>query len=141
MIAGVGMTGGALVFGSFEAALPVFVGSVIGTIVTPDYDLNANLPHSILTDIPIFGRLWKGMWRPYQEIVGHRSFFSHFPVVGTGGRALYMGAWISLFVWIFSSLGYGPDVRAFWDSWDKQFWTAVFIIWCAQDIVHFLLDL
>lgn len=137
----VGATGGALVFGGLEAALPVFVGCVAGTAITPDYDLNANLPSSLLTKLPIISTIWKGMWRPYQELLGHRSFFSHFPIVGTTGRILYLGAWIWFFLWVASALWEGKPPEELFKSLDPGFWLIVYVLWCAQDFIHFLLDL
>lgn len=134
-------TGGALVFGGFDAALPVFVGCVAGTVMTPDMDLNANLPRSFLTNIPIIGRLWKGIWRPYQELLGHRSFFSHFPIVGSSLRVLYIAGWLWFFLWLASSLFGTITPVDFFESLDKSFWLIAFMFLCAQDFIHWLLDL
>ena len=36
------------------------------------------------------------LWLPYQEIVPHRSWLSHGPIIGTLGRMLYFGACVLL---------------------------------------------
>lgn len=38
------------------------------------------------------GTLWQLYWKFYSKLIPHRSFISHFPVVGTFGRLLY-GGW------------------------------------------------
>lgn len=143
VIFGVLSTGVALASQSSEIALPVFVGCLVGTWITPDYDLDKNLPASPLTRIPVVKTLWRGMWRPYQEIVKHRSFFSHFPIVGTLMRFFYILAWVLAFLWIASSLGFGPTPGEFLEAGLKSgaFVIIVLVFWCVQDFIHFLLDL
>lgn len=142
-MAGVAMTGGALVFSGFEAALPVFVGSVMGTICTPDMDLNAALPVSFMTKIPGVRLVWGTVWRPYQLLFKHRSFFTHFPFVGTTGRALYLLLWILGLFWILGAAGLdiGPEDVLLYLTDNRTFWIVAFGAWCVQDIVHFILDI
>jgi len=53
-------------------------------------------------DLDIQSRQYKrwGMlrwiWLPYRQAVRHRSLLSHGPIIGTLGRVLYLGLWISL---------------------------------------------
>lgn len=136
-------TGGALVFGGLDAALPVFVGCVAGAEITPDFDLNAALPASLLTRIPIVKNVWGGIWKPYQKMMKHRSFWSHFPFVGTTGRILYLGFWIMFFVWILYTLGFAisPEGVLLFILDNEVFFVVVYLFWCAQDFIHWVLDL
>lgn len=143
------LTGGAIIGGSIliNAPLPVTVaaiaGSVAGTIISPDMDLNAALPASFMTKIPGVRIIWGTIWRPYQLIFKHRSFWSHFPIVGTTGRVLYLMLWLLGTVWILSAFGFDKtpeDVLLFiLDNGD--FFAAMFFVMCIEDFTHFVLDL
>lgn len=143
------LTGGAIIGGSIliNAPLPVTVaaiaGSVAGTIISPDMDLNAALPASFMTKIPGVRIVWGTVWRPYQLIFKHRSFWSHFPIVGTTGRVLYLMLWLLGTVWILSAFGFDKtpeDVLLFiLDNGD--FFAVMFLVWCIEDFTHFVLDI
>lgn len=143
------LTGGAIIGGSIlmNMPLPVTVaamaGSVAGTIISPDMDLNAALPASFMTRIPGVRIVWGTVWRPYQLIFKHRSFWSHFPIVGTTGRVLYLMLWLLGTVWILSAFGFDKtpeDVLLFiLDNGD--FFAVMFLVWCIEDFTHFVLDI
>jgi uncharacterized metal-binding protein len=40
--------------------------------------------------------IFRGLWKPYQKAIKHRSIWSHGPIVGTVGRILYLGLWLGL---------------------------------------------
>jgi uncharacterized metal-binding protein len=44
--------------------------------------------------------LWRLIWLPYGKAIGHRAFISHFPLVGTAFRLLYLAAWYTLIRWL-----------------------------------------
>lgn len=67
-------------------------------------------------------KLWHLYWQPYARLLKHRSFFSHFPVIGTFGRLIYGG------------LVYIP-LLAFWDG-TPYFITAII----TMDFLHWVLD-
>jgi uncharacterized metal-binding protein len=46
------------------------------------------------------------MWRPYQKAIKHRSIWSHGPIIGTIGRILYLGLWVSLFGLIYLEIAH-----------------------------------
>lgn len=136
-------TGGALIGGGFELAFPIFIGCIAGTVCTPDMDVDANLPSSFLTKLPVIRIIWKGIWKPYQKMMKHRSFWSHFPFVGTTGRILYLGFWIMFFVWILYTLGFAisPEGVLLFILDNEVFFVVVYLFWCAQDFIHWVLDL
>ncbi|OLP16299.1 metal-binding protein [Leptolyngbya sp. 'hensonii'] len=53
-------------------------------------------------DLDIYSRQYlrwgwvKWIWRPYQKVLRHRSFWSHGPMIGTTLRLFYLAGWISL---------------------------------------------
>ncbi len=87
-----------------EQAAPALIGAAFATfIVNPDVDM----PMSLFEEWSFWKRrplylAWRLFWTPYAWLIdhvpahfglkdGHRSPLSHFPIVGTAGRALYLG--------------------------------------------------
>ena len=144
IITGACVVGGSILFGIPSVVVAgALAGSVIGTIVTPDYDVNGSLPASFLTKTPVIKLFWNTFWRPYQLMFKHRSFWSHFPFVGTTGRILYIAFWIWFWSWILWQLGFdiSPEGVYNWFVMNADFWIITFLVWCGQDIVHWVLDL
>jgi uncharacterized metal-binding protein len=84
---------------------------------------------------------WRMYWKPYSMINyrfpgmvgisdGHHSMFSHFPVIGTLCRALYLLAVPLIVVFIFNL----P-----FPSWSGYFIPA-FVGWCYADLWHAMAD-
>jgi uncharacterized metal-binding protein len=82
----------------YSAALTA--GALLGLILTPDLDVNAgSISEDEVREISPFGEnLWWIYWFPYRQILPHRSPFSHWPIIGTIGRLLYISIpyWIAL---------------------------------------------
>lgn len=67
-------------------------GAFIGLVVEPDLDQDyqaAPLGTMRQTGGDGLATLWQLYWTPYARLIPHRSFWSHAPLVGTAGRALY----------------------------------------------------
>lgn len=82
------------------AAAAVLAG-LWSVVVQPDLDQLDNGGYYGLFVLdktaPSLSFLWRLYWMPYAKVFSHRSFFTHFPVVGTLIRLLYGGWW---FVWM-----------------------------------------
>lgn len=142
--AGATIVGASIIFGMPSVVVAGSIaGSVAGTVVTSDYDLNAALPVSFMTRIPGVRLLWGMFWRPYQLMFKHRSFWSHFPFVGTTGRILYIAFWLWFWCWVFWQLGFDtqPEKVYYWFVQNGDFWIVTYFVLCLQDIVHWILDL
>lgn len=93
------------------------VGALLGLWLSPDLDTVSD-PY----------RMWgvlRFVWWPYQKFFAHRSFWTHFPVVGTLGRVLYLSPFI-LVAWQFIGL------RCF---------AELVVGLCLADLLHYLMDL
>ena len=144
IITGACVVGGSILFGMPSVVVAGSIaGSVAGTVISPDFDLNAALPASFMTKIPGVRVVWGTFWRPYQLIFKHRSFWSHFPFVGTTGRILYIAFGVWFWSWILWQLGFdiSPELIYNWIIQNADFWIVVYFVWCAQDIIHWILDL
>ncbi|WP_310488821.1 metal-binding protein [Chamaesiphon sp. VAR_69_metabat_338] len=53
------------------------------------------------------------MWRPYQKAIKHRSIWSHGPIIGTIGRILYLGLWLSLFGLIYLEIAHFAGYKTY----------------------------
>jgi uncharacterized metal-binding protein len=77
-------------------------GGLAGMILTPDLDIPTN---SISKNVARkwfgkAGHIWGLFWLPYALIIPHRSAFSHFPIIGTVGRLLYLSMPVGLLAMI-----------------------------------------
>ncbi len=132
-----------LVFERVDLTVAAAVGSMIGTVITPDYDLDSHLPRSFMTRLPFISLMWGFMWWPYQRSVKHRSWFSHSPFVSTVLRALYMFFWFTVCSLVLFLMG----ITSVW-SFDALLWMydnfqitlMVFVCWMFQDLVHLFQD-
>jgi uncharacterized metal-binding protein len=90
---------------SIYFATPV-VGILSGYYLTPMLGLIAASSHLLgglylSPDLDLKSLPWKrwgllkSIWLPYQKFIPHRHWLSHAPVVGSIGRLLYLGLWLS----------------------------------------------
>lgn len=100
--------------------LCVGIGFLISLAVNPDLDLNRRFPRRNPAKWP-----WWLFWYPYSRMVGHRSFFSHVPLVGTFIRTAYIIPLIAVCIYL------GMDVR---------YAVPVFVGMAISDAVHSVLD-
>ena len=76
----------------------VSLGCLAGILLSPDLDHDSvTISESLLLRSPSWilkglGVVWRIIWWPYGKLMPHRSFWSHFPVVGTTIRLLWLGA-------------------------------------------------
>lgn len=132
-----------LIFQREDLTLAAAIGSAVGTTVTPDFDLDKDLPRSIFSKIPVVAVFWGLMWWPYQKLVKHRSWVSHSPLVSTVIRLLYMLFWFCLIVLVGNLIGlfYVNLGAVFWFVADNfEFFATLFFCWVVQDLVHLWLD-
>lgn len=122
----------ALDYSIFDSSL-VGLGCMSGILLTPDLDVdNGNISDSIIRNdwghIPQY--LWRLYWTPYAKILKHRSFWSHFPLVSTAIRVIYISLIPILFMYLF---GFEFELNRYWIEW--------FIGLCVSDFLHYLFDL
>ncbi len=110
-------------------------GTLAGLLLTPDLDVNkgcvsnhlvrrhAGLPLSIL---------WSAYWKPYSQIIPHRSRLSHLPVLGTFIRLAYLCI-LPAIIMLFAGGGIiWPDLPA-WSSWALGGLV-------LADVLHYVMD-
>jgi uncharacterized metal-binding protein len=120
-------------------------GAMLGLILTPDLDANAgSISEKELREISSFGEnLWWIYWFPYRQILPHRSPFSHWPIIGTIGRLLYISIpyWIGLTVTYF--------LYPSWFDWLAQngiwlitlpYFRVAVLGLAGADLLHFFMD-
>jgi len=93
ILAGASVTGLLLVRAPIEVVVLVPVGCLLGTLITPDLDLNNEcMPYrvaQILGGTPL-RMVWRLIWFPYSRAFSHRSVWTHTPILGTVLRILYL---------------------------------------------------
>lgn len=68
------------------------VGCLVGCIISPDLDIDGRIygDSVIERQSSLFAQYWRLLWYPYREALKHRSFWSHFPLVSTLIRLIYL---------------------------------------------------
>ncbi|PQV64540.1 putative metal-binding protein [Abditibacterium utsteinense] len=111
-------------------------GCIAGIFLTPDLD-QEGLSHSenILIKATLgIGYLWLLLWYPYAKLIPHRSPLSHFPVLGTAIRLLYLGIWAAIPAYFgFRMSAPSPEM------WPLLQW-GIFGL-ALSDLGHFVFDL
>jgi len=115
------------------AYLDAAAGALFGIFAGPDQDqLTINKAEwAVVKYLPVGGWLWLALWDLYARAIPHRSPVSHFPIIGTAGRALYLAA-----LWL---------LAAWWQQYDTalvlQIPPGFFVGWAVSDAAHFVMDL
>lgn len=71
--------------------VPVACGYAASLFVHPDLDLNTRLSTK---DPKKF--IWRLLWYGYSRLIPHRGFWSHFPLIGTALRVIYLWIFVAL---------------------------------------------
>lgn len=72
--------------------LPLSIGFFVSLAVNPDLDLNRRFPKRNPARW-----LWWIYWYPYSRLIGHRSLYSHIPIIGTAIRVAYLFPLVAIF--------------------------------------------
>ena len=118
---------------------------MLGLLLTPDLDVNAgSISEEEVRELSPFGEnLWWMYWFPYRQTLPHRSPFSHWPIIGTIGRLLY----ISIPYWIGLAVTYSFDPSIF--NWLAQagiwlimlpYFRVAVLGLAGADTLHFFMD-
>lgn len=129
---------------TLNQSVPLTIGALLGIILTPDLDLvgGSISQRQVKRQAGnVIGTLWWALWYPYAKVLGHRSWVSHTPVIGTLIRVVYvftvpMGIWSLL--WYTGIVKAAPPVPALGISDPAVLWC--FLGLCASDCLHWLLD-
>ena len=106
------------------AALAFVGGCMLGIIVTPDLDSRYRDTHSETivrrSAGRLVGMLWDMLWLPYAQLIPrHRHPLSHWPILGTVLRLIYLLAAPLLIWWL---LGQGFALPALWPLPTAAWW-------------------
>jgi len=126
---------------SLPAAASFVGGCMLGLVITPDMDIRRPT-HAEDVVRSTLGRLlawlWYVLWWPYSHFIPrHRHPLSHFPVLGTLVRVLYLGllmglAWFILgFFMALPPFSFPPVGSGLW-------WALAGL--CLEDCLHALMD-
>ncbi len=126
---------------------------------SPDIDhISINLDEGegmrFLEKIPIIGWILRALWLSYTTFYagimlalgGHRSFFSHSLIVGTGGRIIFFSIpfWALLYI-VETRNGNVWNWGNVYNKFNMQYWLIPLyfsqsIMWTIGDAIHLLLD-
>lgn len=118
---------------SVEDHLTGSTGYVLSLFISPDLDQGTSYygGRLIRSASPLFFHVWMLFWRPYSILIPHRSWISHFPIIGTVIRIIYLTLPLLLFMESWKSL-----VELYqWILTSQLFWALI-----KADLLHFLMD-
>lgn len=120
----------------FSSAVAGAIGCATGLIIDPDLDIDGITisEWKMIKRLWIFGMLWVMLWYPYAWAIPHRSPLSHWPLIGTAGRVLYLLCLIKL---IGAILGVSVGILGIVSLPLFQVW---FFGLAVADTAHFLMD-
>lgn len=122
-----------------EGAAWAGLGCLAGILLTPDLDQEgiSHVENQLIRLTLGIAHLWLAFWGPYASLIPHRSFLSHWPVLSTSVRLLYVWAGLRLLdVWMDAFVV--PPLELV--IGDPRFW--VFFGGLAlSDLGHWALDL
>lgn len=153
-LTGAGIVNGAI-YQDWGFGLGLVTGGVAGILVTPDIDHHETTVEEVrfYQVGRVAGVLWQWLWAGYEMFVPHRGI-SHWPIIGTLTRVLYLAIMGRLALWVVAGMAgdlcslTGCEVPpmtlgAMWEILVifHRFWFGVFVGWCTQDLGHILFDL
>lgn len=118
--------------GDVWAGSAAALGCLCGILLTPDLDQEgiSSSEYWIIKYTLGLGFLWTMIWFPYALCCKHRSTVSHFPVLGTTVRLLYLSAIIGVILYFVGTI---PQ------------WNWILILWgiaglLVSDTAHYIMD-
>lgn len=127
--------------GDLALGLASVAGCALGLIMEPDLDQDGitgsewRLLRGKVT-WPL-GIVWFALWFPYAKVFPHRSFWTHFPLVGTAVRLAYLVAIIGLLV---SVLGFYELALDWAESIPSLIWVYLYMGLATADMGHWVAD-
>ena len=125
--------GAAFAWLSVPLGLGVVFGYLLGRYIDPDLDLvqTSSSEYRAMRELKIFGALLVAYWLPYSYVIPHRSPLSHFPILGTLGRFVYVFWWL-VPLYIFAGVEFN-NIMLF-------FLIGIFNGLNLSDTIHWVLD-
>ncbi len=129
----------------FFSSLTLSIGALGGLFLTPDLDVDigSDSEDEVREISPLGANLWWIYWFPYRKLIPHRSPLSHWPVIGTLGRLLYLSIayWILLAVAYFlNSTALGILQQAGIGLLEFPYFYIAVVGLASADTLHFLMD-
>lgn len=129
--------------GGPEAGIAAAAGCFIGLFIDPDLDISKRTRSEtrMMRLLPVVGWLWMVLWWPYATVVPHRHPFSHWPILGTAGRLVYMAAltFIAL-MGLEMAFGIGAALLDGLLHLPVEIWASLAFGLAVSDIGHWLFD-
>ena len=145
------IVGGTMTYAAWRLLEPgvwpyVAVGAAVGTLVTPDMDLEGRThTENLMRQIPVVGLMFQFTWYPYAVLTKHRGI-SHSLLWGTLSRLAYMIVMSAFWAMVIVGLSWyaGGDPQKWLDGIREflmQFRSAYLLAaWYLQDVTHYVLD-
>jgi uncharacterized metal-binding protein len=121
-----------------KIALAFSLGAASGVFLTPDLDIELQIASKIAisrTFGKVIGKLWYIFWWPYGKLLPHRSWISHFPVISTLIRLIYL-FFLPIFIILSTNTTQFGEILDFLYNIRHAIYGLV-----AADTLHFIMDI
>lgn len=110
----------------------VAVWMPLGLLLQPDLDVDGGyIGYKFLRPYLALYYPWRIYWWPYSQVIPHRSWLSHWPLIGTSIRILYLVGPVSLVYYL---------VQGNWPPFYLIDYQSLFKALVLTDFLHFVMD-
>ena len=126
------------------------VGSLVGIIMTPDWDVDKKFIGNKIIKKRLGGfaeKVFDAWLKPYKKSFKHGSFGSHFPVYGTYGRLFYVFytlilPFYAIYFLVLLSVNYHINLINELAWWCRMLFISMYTAGLASsDLIHYCLDI
>lgn len=125
-------------------AVGVMTGALLGTLITPDYDVNGStITEKLMRHyLGVVGDWWVAEWHLYALWNKHRGRFSHKHLIGTVTRAIYLiwRLWERAVFLVGLHALYGTPLIQFGGELPGGLLVSLLLVWAIHDSLHIIYD-
>lgn len=87
----IGFLTSAIITGWFSVFIPLYIGTSLGILLTPDKDVDpGDISYKMIRKLFFTDYVWSTFWKPYRYAFKHRSIWSHGIFISTLIRWIYL---------------------------------------------------
>jgi uncharacterized metal-binding protein len=129
--------------GGITGGLAGALGCFAGLFIDPDLDVDriTRSERRMIKTVGLAGWLWLILWWPYARVIPHRHPLSHWPVLSTALRLVYLAGLVFLVLFgLEVAFGLGMPLLVMLMEVPRPVWLAAFSGLALSDVGHWLAD-
>lgn len=129
--------------GDITTGLVAASGCFAGLFIDPDLDVDriTRSERRVIKTVGLVGWLWHILWWPYAKVIPHRHPLSHWPLLGTALRLVYLAGLVLLVLFGLETVfGWGVPLLATLMAVPRPLWLAGLGGLALSDAGHWVTD-